>query len=103
VEGDTASLAAAGFDFEMMVKTRLESLSADRLRNSRVERLRTDNPERTLLLDLVIGMKVHLPEGFHPNGHQPRTDLRDIYVDVAPAMNKMYGAVIADRLAFLLP
>jgi hypothetical protein len=48
-------------------------------------------------------MKVHLPEGFHPNGHQPRTDLRDIYVDVAPAMNKMYGAVIADRLAFLLP
>jgi hypothetical protein len=94
VEGDTASLAVAGFDFEIMVKARLESLSADRLSNSRVERLRTDNPERALLLDLVIGMKVHLPEGFHPNGHQPRTDLRDIYADVAPAMNKMYYVII---------
>jgi hypothetical protein len=48
-------------------------------------------------------MKVHVSEGFQPNGHGPRTELRDIYVDVAPAVNKMYGATLADRLAFLLP
>jgi hypothetical protein len=103
VESDTASLAAAGFDFEVMVRERLESLAADRPSMSRVNRLRANNPERELLLDLVLGMKVHVPEGFQPNGHGPRTELRDIYVDVAPAVNKMYGATLADRLAFLLP
>ena len=103
IESDTASLAAVGFNFEVMVAKRLESLSTDRLSESRVAGLRADNPERTLLLDLVVGMRVHVPEGFEPNGHQPRTELRDIYVEVAPAVHKMYGAVIADRLAFLLP
>jgi hypothetical protein len=103
VESDAESLAAAGFDFEVMVRERLESLSADRLSASRVAGLRADNPVMELLLDLVVGMKEHVPEGFEPNGHQPRTDLRGIYVDVAPAVNKMYGATLADRLAFLLP
>lgn len=98
-----ACLVAAKYDFEVMVRERLESLSANRLSAKRVERLREDNPERVLLMDLVVGMKVHVPEGFQPNGHQPRSDLRDIYVEVAPAVNKMLGAVIADRLAFLLP
>ena len=35
--------------------------------------------------------------------YQPRSELRVAYTDVAPAVNKMYGAVIADRLAFILP
>jgi hypothetical protein len=69
---------------------------------ARIATLREDNPERALLHNLVIGMNVHIPEGLEPNGHQPRSDLRDIYLDVPPSMNKMYGAVIADRLAFLL-
>lgn len=104
IKGDTARLAAAGFDFEAMVRERLESLTSDRMSVERVGGLRRDNPERELLLDLVVGMKVHLPKGFTPNGHQqPRTPLRDSYVSVAPAVNKMFGAVVADRLAFLLP
>lgn len=103
VERDTACLRAADFNFEAMVKERLEALSADRLSVARVETMREDNPERALLLDLVTGMKVHIPEGFQPNGLQPRSPLRDAYVAVAPAVHKMYGAVIADRLAFLLP
>jgi hypothetical protein len=103
VERDTASLESAGWDFEVMVRERLESLASNRMSDARIATLRDDNPERALLRDLVIGMKVHVPEGFEPNGHQPRSDLRDMYIDVAPAMNKMYGAVIADRLAFLLP
>ena len=103
VQRDTVCLESAGWDFEVMVRERLESLAANRMSEARIDALREDNPERALLRDLVIGMKVHLPEGFEPNGHQPRSELRDTYVDVAPAMNKMYGAVIADRLAFLLP
>jgi hypothetical protein len=103
VQRDTASLESAGWDFEVMVRQRLESLASNRMSEARIAALREDNPERALLLDLVIGMKVHLPEGFEPNGHQPRSELRDSYIDVAPVMNKMYGAVIADRLAFLLP
>jgi hypothetical protein len=100
IKRDTASLESAGWDFEIMVRERLESLAANRMSDDRIATLREDNPERALLHDLVIGMKVHVPEGFE---HQPRSDLRDIYLDVAPAMNKMYGAAIADRLAFLLP
>jgi hypothetical protein len=103
VQRDTASLESAGWDFEVMVRERLESLAANRMSDARIATLREDNPERALLHDLVIGMKVHVPEGFEPNGHQPRSGLRDTYLDVAPAMNKMYGVVIADRLAFLLP
>jgi hypothetical protein len=86
-----------------MARERLESLAANRVSDARIATLREDYPERALLYDLVIGMKVNVPEGFEPNGHQPRSDLRDTYLDVAPAMNKMYGVVIADRLAFLLP
>jgi hypothetical protein len=86
-----------------MARERLESLAANRVSDARIATLRDDNPERALLFDLVIGMKVNVPEGFEPSGHQPRSDLRDTYLDVAPAMNKMYGAAIADRLAFLLP
>jgi hypothetical protein len=86
-----------------MVRERLESLAANRMSDAWIAILRNDNPKRVLLRGLVIGMKVHVPEGFEPNGHQPRSDIRDIYIDVAPALNKMCGAVIADRLAFLLP
>ena len=103
VQRDMASLESAGWDFEVMVRERLESLASNRMSAARIATLREDNPELRLLHDLVIGMKVHVPEGFEPNGHQPRSDLRDTYLDVAPAMNKMYGAVIAERLAFLLP
>lgn len=52
---------------------------------------------------MVVGMKVHVSEGFQPNGHQPRSELRDIYVEVAPAVHKMYGATLRESLAFLLP
>jgi hypothetical protein len=103
VESDVECLRAAGYDFEVMVRKRLGTLAANRLSVQRVEGLRSDNPERALLLDLVIGMKVHLPEGFKPNGLQPPSELRDAYTDVAPAVNKMFGAVVSDRLAFLLP
>jgi hypothetical protein len=100
IQRDMASLESAGLDFEVMVRERLESLASNRMSDARIATLREDNPERALLHDLIIGMKVHVQEGFEPNGHQPRSDLRDIYIYVA---NKMYGAVIADRLAFLLP
>jgi hypothetical protein len=47
---------------------------------------------------------VNVPEGFEPNGRQARSDLQDTYTDVAtPAVNKIFGTVIAHRLAFLLP
>ena len=103
VDSDVECLRAAGYNFEVMVRERLETLASNRLSVQRIEGLRSDNPERALLLDLVIGMKVHLPEGFKPNGLQPPSELRDAYTDVAPAVNKMFGAVVADRLAFLLP
>ena len=103
IKWDTACLESAGWDFEVMVRERLHSLAANRMSDARIAVLREDNPERALIRDLVIGMKVHVPKGFEPNGHQPRSGFRDSYMDVAPSMNEVYGAVIANRLAFLLP
>jgi hypothetical protein len=103
VDSDVKLLQSQMLDFTSMVRRRLKQLAPDRLSEERVDRLRPDNPERVLLLELVGGMKVHCPEGFTPNGSLPRTDLRSTYETVAPAVNKMLGAVVDQKLAFLLP
>ena len=63
VVSDVACLRAAQLDFEAMVRRRLKVLSHDRLSPDRVARLRADNPERELMMDLAGGMRVHLPQG----------------------------------------
>jgi hypothetical protein len=68
VTNDVACLEASHGDFEAMVRQRLKGMAPGRLNADRVSRLRLDNPELTLLKDLVGGMKVHLPEGFKTNG-----------------------------------
>jgi hypothetical protein len=69
VQRDTASLESAGWFFEVMMRERSESLAVNRMSDARIATLREDNPERALHHNLVIGMKVHVPEGFEPNGH----------------------------------
>ena len=103
MESDVKLLRASSLDFEVMVRRRLKRLSADRLSVERVSRLRPDNPEINLMIDLAGGMRVHLPEGFEPNGSLPRTPLRSTYETVSTAVNKMLAAVIEQKLAFLLP
>lgn len=100
---DVGLLQASALDFPKMVERRLKVLAPDRLSVERVNRLREDNPERVLMLDLAAGMRVFRPEGFTPNGLQPRTPLRSSYTNVAPAVNRMLGDVIKQKLAFLLP
>ena len=103
VTDDIACLAEAGGGFEDMVRSRLGALAPDRLSVSRVEGLRADNPERRLMFDLVVGMKVFVPEGFTPNGLLERSPLRTKYVTVSTAVNRMFGEVVKQRLAFLIP
>ena len=68
-----------------------------------MDQLRADNPERTLLNDLVDGMRVPRPSDFSPNGHEVITGLRRNYVTVHSAVNKLLADVIDQLLAFLLP
>ena len=103
VESDTALLRASALDFKRMVERRLKILAPDRLSAGRVNGLRMDNPERGLMLDLAAGMRVFLPERFTPNGSEERSKLRKSYVSVAPAVNKMLGELVKQRLAFTLP
>ena len=103
IESDKACLRAAQLDFVSMVRRRLKTLAPNRLNRERVRDLRPDNPEITLLNELVEGMWVPLPVGFTPNGQDPPTPLRAAYVSVAPAVNKMLGDVVQQRLAFILP
>ena len=103
IESDRACLRAAQLDFVSMIRRRLKTLSPNRLNHQRVGQLRRDNPEIRLLSELVTGMHVPLPPGFTPNGQDTPTPLRATYVTVAPAVNKMLGDVVEQRLAFLLP
>ena len=103
MESDIRCLRAAQLDFKTMVGRRLKQLAPGRLNAERVARLRADNPEKELMSDLVVGMKVHLPDGFAPNGMMERSKRRPIYESVAPAVNKMFGGLLEQRLAFLLP
>jgi hypothetical protein len=103
VASDVNFLKSQMLDFTSMVRRRLTQLSGDRLSTERVEKLRPDNPERVLMMELVGGMKVHRPEGFAPNGSHPRTPLRSTYESVSTAVNKMLGAVVEQKLAFLIP
>jgi hypothetical protein len=100
---DVKFLQSQMLNFTFMVRRRLRQLSPDRLSNARVEQLRQDNPERALLFELVGGMKVHRPVAFSPNWSLLRIPLRSSYESVAPAVNKVLGAVIKQKLAILLP
>ena len=55
------------------------------------------------MLDLAEGMRVALPEGFTPNGLHPCSPLRTSYETVSSAVNKLLGAIVEQRLAFILP
>jgi hypothetical protein len=103
MESDVRCLRAAQLDFATMVRRRQKQLLPNRLNLERVGRLRPDNPELTLMKDLVGGMRVHLPQGFEPNGLMERTPRRKSYESVASAVNKMLGTVWEQKLAFLLP
>ena len=103
IESDIRCLRAAQLDFVKMVQRRFKILSVDRLSHSRVASLSPGNPELVLMTDLVDGMRVPIPEGFIPNGQQPRSPLRSVYESVSGAVNKMLGTVVEQRLACLLP
>ena len=103
VDSDVRCLRAAQLDFRAMVERRLKILSKDRLSLNRVASLSPGNPEIARMADLAEGMRVAIPEGFTPNGLQPRSPQRVSYETVATAVNKMLGGMIEQRLAFLLP
>ena len=98
-----ACLRAAQLDFTKMIERRLKTVQHKRLNLDRVEELRTDNPEKILMRDLAGGMRVFLPDGFVPNGLTDKSLLRDTYLKVAPAVDKMLYGIIEDGLAFVLP
>ena len=86
-----------------MMRRRLWTLSPNRRNRQRVGRLHTDNPEVPLLYELVVRVHVPLPDGFTPNSKEQLSPLWATYVAVAPAVNKILGEVVQQRLAFLLP
>jgi hypothetical protein len=102
IDNDRTYLEAHGHDFVAMARHRLETLSPNRLNHDRIAKLRSDNPERELLSELASGMWVPIPEGFVPNGQSPPSPLRSTYTAVAPAVNRMLGDIIQEKLAFVI-
>ena len=103
LDSDIRCFQAAQLDFKSMVRRRLLTLSKDRLNAARVQGLREDNPEKARMFDLAEGMRVPIPFGFKPNGKTPTTGLRETYLKVHSAVNRMLGEVVQQKLAFLLP
>ena len=103
VDSDVRCLRTAGQDFTSIVRQRLKILVNGRLNRLTVDQLRADNPERTLLYDLVDGMRVPRPPDFSTNGHEVITGLRRSYVTVHSAVDNLLADVIDQRLTFLLP
>lgn len=105
IDSHVRCLQAAQLDFISMVKRRFKSLSANRLNQNRLYSLRSDNPEKMKLTDLVLGMKVHQLNHFEANGANWKalTPLRNSYVRVHHAVNKMLGDNLDQQLAFILP
>ena len=103
VDSDRRLLRASGLDFTKMVKRRLEKIGAERMSHDRVQKLRTDNPEKLRLFDLADGMRVPIPTGFVPNARGALTPLRPVYVEVHQAVDKMLAGLHAQGLAFCLP
>ena len=99
---DASCLRSAMLDFTTMVARRQKSMASNRLNLSRATRLRDDNPAKALMIELCDGMKVHLPEHFVPNGLTDLSPLRPSYLSVAPAVNKILGAIVEQGLAILL-
>jgi uncharacterized protein YeeX (DUF496 family) len=56
VASDVNFLKSQMLDFTSMVRRRLRLLSGDRLSTERVEKLRADNLERILMMELVGGI-----------------------------------------------
>ena len=103
VDSDMRLFRASQLDFSAMVRRRLKKIGATRLSAYRVEQLRPDNPERERLFGIASGMRVPLPVGFIPNGKGERTPLRQAYVEVHQAVDKMLADLHAQGLAFCLP
>ena len=102
LRSDAACLRAAQLDFVSMVRRRQKTLLPKRLNFHRVLKLRKDNPKIGLLYELVEGMWVPKPLGFRPNGQDLPTPLRATYLTVAPAVDKMLGDIVEQKLAFLI-
>lgn len=104
VKSDERCLQAAQLDFLAMVRRRLNTLAPLRLNRERASGLRNGNPERDLVMELATkGMFVPLPAGFKPNGKSATAPLRQSYLKVHEAVNRMLADTVQRRLAFLLP
>lgn len=103
VDSDLRLFRASQLGFDKMIKRRLTKLGDNRLSQSRVSRLRKDNPERERLLDIAQGMRVPIPTGFVPNAKGSLTPLRPAYVEVHQAVDKMLADLHSQGLAFCLP
>ena len=102
IRSDAACLSAAALYFTKMIRRRLIRLSPNRLSRERAGRLHEDNPEKVLMVDLAEGMRVHLPENFVPNGKHDMSPLRESYLRVSSAVNRMLGGLVEQGLAVLL-
>ena len=101
VSKDHQDLVRHGGDFTAMVRERHGLMVGDRLNYDRLEGWPSGDPAKVVLHSLVPGMEVPVDSKFVPCNKPPK--LREKYLDVAPAVNKMITALADQGMVILLP
>ena len=98
---DDALAEACGFDLEAMARKRMEEMLPDRLNEARVRAMvPPDDEDFDRLMDLVGGMRVMTGDDYAPNCSPP--PMREIYLKLKNAVNKMLLSLWDDKLAFVM-
>ena len=99
---DSNLLDQAEGDLVEMTRRSHQGMSSDRLSAERVRRwISPSDQDFSRLLELCEGVTLLVPPGFVPNGSPP--PLRNKYVRVHTAVNKMFYEAYQDGLVYLLP
>ena len=110
VQADEKALSDVNYDFDQLVKDRLQKISAVRMSVESVNKICTPgNPDRELLVELAAdGMDLCLPDDYEPNnplpdGQGPCDSLSSSYKITYNAVDKMiYDNFYAKGLAIVL-
>ena len=98
---DDALAEACGFDLEAMARKRMEEMLPDRLNEARVRAMvPPDDEDFDRLMDLVGGIRVMTGDDYAPNCSPP--PMREIYLKLKNAVNKMLLSLWDDKLAFVM-
>jgi hypothetical protein len=99
---DWDRLVSCEYSLSRMTRMQHHSMSNDRLSPSRINKvINVNDPDHKRLMDLAFGMRVIVAKEFQENRKPP--PMRNLYVKVCSAVNKLLYDLWLRQLVFILP